>query len=232
MPSPSFSVTLGMGLSVLSLVACQTQPGTTATGAAHTADATDESRIERCEEPVGLASLSEPDAETRARLESLELGSALPSLRMAMVRSNCFQVVDLDAVAGPERADERHFAVRPQVTLSNPDAGGVEGVGDLAEMFGLSGDGEAGGNVTAREAKAILFLSDARTGLLELAAEGSATAHDLSGLALGGFGEFSADRKAAEAELFATAFLDALNNLVVQIRNEPAAMVTASGSAS
>lgn len=227
MLSRSFAITVGVGLSMLSLAACQTQPGNPGSEPAHSAGANDKSRVEHCEQPIGLASLAQPGDATLERLESLELGSPLPFLRMAMVKSNCFQVVDLEAVANSELADEIHFAIRPQITLNNPDAGGVGGIGDLTRMFGVSGTGEAGGDITVQEVKAVLFLSDARTGLLKLAAEGSATAHDLSGLAIGDYGGLSGEQKTAEGELFAAAFLDALNNLVIQIRDQSGPMVTA-----
>lgn len=231
MRSRSFCITVGVGLSLLSLGACHT--GTEPT---RLADTTEKSRIERCKQPIGLASLAQPDDATLERLEKLELESPLPFLHMAMVRSNCFRVVDPAAIADAEIDGESdgeiHFAIRPQITLSNPDAGGVEGTGDLTEIFGISGFEEAGGDITGQEAKAVLFLSDARTGLFKLAAEGSATASDLSGLALGRFGELSGERKTLEGELFAAAFLDALNHLVVQIRDQYAPTVTAGGAAS
>lgn len=227
MRSRSFCITVGVGLSLLSLGACHT--GTEPT---RLADTTEKSRIERCKQPIGLASLAQPDDATLERLEKLQLESPLPFLRMAMVRSNCFRVVDPAAIADAEIDSEIHFAIRPQITLSNPDAGGVEGAGDLTEIFGISGFSEAGGDITGQEAKAVLFLSDARTGLFKLAAEGSATASDLSGLAFGRFGELSGERKTLEGELFAAAFLDALNHLVVQIRDQSAPTVTAGGAAS
>lgn len=232
MSSRSFATTVGVGLSLLSLAACQAQLGSAGTEPARLADAEEKTRVEHCQEPIGLASLVQPGDATLERLESYELGSPLPFLRMMMVRSNCFQVVDLDVVAEPGFADELHFAIRPQVTLSDPDAGAVEGVGNLTEMLGWSRMDKAGGNVTVQEVKAVLFLSDARTGLLRLAAEGSATAHDLSGFTLGSLGELSGSEATAEGELFAAAFLDALNNLVVEIRDQSAPTVAAEPSAS
>lgn len=227
MRTVSFAIMVGVGLSVLSLVACQKQPGNTGTEFVRFASAEGEPRVERCEQPIGLASVVQPGDATLERLESLELGSPLPVLQMMMLESNCFQVVDLDVIAESQLSEELHFMIRPQITLSNPEAGGVGGLGNLTEMLGLSAMEEAGGDMTIQEAKAVLFLNDARTGLLKLAADGSATAHDVSGFALGGFGELSGYDGTAEGELFAAAFLDALNNLVVRIRDEPSSTVTA-----
>ena len=172
-----------------------------------------------CTAPLGLASVVQPGDEVLDSLKEMKLGSPEPLLQKMMLDSKCFEVVDLDLVADHEVADQLHYMLRPQITVSNPKAAGT----NVRRTFGdlLGADTSAGGDLNVREVKTVLSLNDARTGLLLASVEGSASGVDVSGL-LGGSDEFDVGGygSTAEGEVIAAAFADAFARLVVELQDQ------------
>lgn len=166
-----------------------------------------------CEMPIGLAAVVQPGDEVLDRLEEMQLGSPEPLLRKMMLDSNCFEVVDLDLIADGEVKDQLHYLLRPQVTVSEPEAMGTRGSKKLGELFGE--DLTADGSISVRAVETVLSLSDARTGVLLAAATGMASGADVSGslsgsqtLDLGAYGS------TPEGQVIAAAFANAFGQLV------------------
>ena len=187
-------------------------------------------QLARCDRPLGLASLMEPSADAMLILQKdLNLQSPVPLLRLMMAQSNCFQVVDLQAVNDPGTAAKVHYMIRPNIIFSNPDAGGYGGLGAMGGLLGWPGAlvGLAAGSIRIQESQTVLFLTDAKTGLQVAAAEGSASVKDFGGLGglggwsggLAGAGGAGGYGRTAEGKLIAAAFFDAYNKLVAQIQS-------------
>jgi len=117
------------------------------------------------------------------------------------------------------------YYVTPNVAFSEDNAGGYGAVvGSLLGTFVPGGYalGKLAGNLSFKEAQAVLMATDTRSGVQVGVAEGNAKATDLGGnLGLGnirGFGGLSGYGNTNEGKVVAAAFLDAYNKLVEQIR--------------
>jgi hypothetical protein len=229
----------GMRLAILTstmalLIGCQGTPdlgkgGSMVSGSTGEAGAQEAAvELARCDKPLGMASLMEPSADAMLVLtKDLNLQSPVPLLRLMMAQSNCFQVVDLQAVSDPDTAAKVHYMIRPNIIFSNPNAGGFGGLGAAGGLLGWPGAliGMAAGSIRIQESQTVLFLNDAKTGLQVAAAEGSASVKDFGGVGgLGGWGGGVAGLggaggygNTAEGKLIAAAFFDAYNKLVAQI---------------
>jgi hypothetical protein len=206
-------------------------------------------QLARCDRPLGTAALIEPDSYVITSLSQLGLSSPIPVLRLLMAQSNCFQVVDRGAALGALETEQQlkaagmlqagsttargrmlttQYLITPNVVFSNPDAGGYGAAGALGGLL----PGPVGvvtgalGNIRIQEAQALLFLTDAQTGVQTAAAEGSARVKDFGGLGgLAGFGGGVAGLSGVsgygntdEGKLVVAALLDAHNKLVTQVR--------------
>lgn len=241
---------IGFVISILVLAACQGTPqlgqgGSMAQGTAGPEGATSGNatpQLERCTRPVGTAALAEPEQTVIAGLQQLGLGSPVPVVRLLMAQSGCFRVVDrglaLEALERERRLTGNragsqlvaaNYIVTPNVVFSNPNAGGLGAAALLGGAFlgpvGLLA-GAVAGSLRMQEAQTVLFLTDARTGVQEIAAEGSAKVTDFGGAAglaafgggVGGLASVSGYGNTAEGKLIVAAFIDAHNKLVSQVR--------------
>lgn len=240
---------IGALVSILAIAACQGTPqlgqgGSMAQGTAGPEGATSGNatpQLERCNRPIGTAALAEPEPTVIAGLQQLGLGSPVPVVRLLMAQSGCFRVVDrgvaLDALERERRLTGNragsglvaaNYILTPNVVFSNPAAGGY-GAGMLlgGALLGPVGllAGAVAGSMQMQEAQTVLFLTDARTGVQEVAAEGSAKVTDFGGMGglaafgggIGGLGTVGGYGNTAEGKLIVAAFIDAHNKLVQQL---------------
>lgn len=199
----------------------------------------------RCDAPVATLALAEnPNGYVMGTGYQLP-ASPVPLIKLLAQQSGCFRVVDRNAglrgtireqelkEAGVLRPNstvakgkgyEAQYTLTPSLTFSEQDAGrGLAGVVAmipvLRDIAGLAGLVE---QVKFKEAQTALLLSDNETTEQVAAATGSARTTDLG---LGGwvFGKLGGAAGAGwsntnEGKVIAAAFLDAHNQLVVQVR--------------
>lgn len=206
-------------LGVLVLGACQGTPqlgqgGSMVQGAAGPAGASGTGpQLVRCDQPVGTATLVEPEQQTLVLLmQTASLPSPIPALRLLMAQSGCFRVVDRGAAmqtikeeeelrragllsssrrSARGRLTEVDYLITPNILFSNPNAGGIGAGMAIGSLFGPVGlaVGALAGSMRMQEAQTTLFLTDAATGEQLAAAEGSAKVTDFGGAAgLAAFG--------------------------------------------
>ena len=118
--------------------------------------------------------------------------------------------------------------ITPNVLFSNPNAGGYRALGAFGGLLPGPAGALAGalGSIRIQEAQAVLFLTDAQTGMQQAAAEGSARVKDFGGAGglaglggvFAGLGGVSGYGNTAEGKLVVAALLDAHNKLVEQVR--------------
>lgn len=196
-----------------------------------------------CKVPLGVAALVE---DSIPGLTQVGLPSPVPLLRLMMVNSRCFQVVDrgpastvmrkerqllkegeLQEGSGPASGQmvAADYLITPNIIFQDQDAGGHSfqiGLGGLASgVLGLLG---AGIDTTNIEAQTLLTLTNVRTGVQEVIAEGSARKQDANygigaiGLASFGLGAgLSAYEDTDIGKLTAFAFQDAYNKLITSL---------------
>ncbi len=166
-------------------------------------------QLERCAQPLGTATLVEPDNYVMSRLYALRLESPLPLVRLMMAQSNCFQVVDRGAAMANIQQEDAlkasgmlqegsttargrmvtaQYIVTPNVVFSDDNAGGLDASGALGAVGNLVGGAVGGlvggalGSMSFQEAQTVLFVTDAQSGLQTAAAEGSAKVTDFGGV--------------------------------------------------
>lgn len=170
------------------------------------------SGVPKCAAPLGAAALVEPDPKVVTLLGHVGLQSPTPLIRLLMMQSNCFAVVDRGAALGAMQQQERlradgmladstqgarshmiaaRWLITPNVVFSEPHAGGSS-IGGLIGGFvagPLGGVVGSAMSVSVQQAQVVLFVTDAQTGLQTAAAEGSAKVRDFGGAGgLGGIG--------------------------------------------
>lgn len=193
-----------------------------------------------CPKPIGIAALVEPRT---TYYHHYGLSSPASLLKLMMAQSNCFRIVDRGA---GNRAMEREraiaakgefqkgsnmgkgqmvaadYVITPQIVYKDKNAGGAGG--------GLGGllPGRAGalaGRLKSKriESQVMLSLTDVRTGVQEVTAEGSARKTDLDLRAIGwirgipAVGGGGAWESTDIGKVTAAAFMDAHNNMVAQL---------------
>lgn len=203
--------------------------------------------LTRCPSPVGTVALVEPGAETLAQLQQIGLTSPVPVLKLLMARSGCFQVVDRGAASealqrerelaaqGQLREDSNmgggqivaaDYLVTPNILFQDPNAGGSNVGGILGGILpGMLGAVAGGLKSTTLEAQVLLTLTNARSGVQQAVAEGSASKRDIgfnvgglllgAGVGIGGGG--GAYTSTDIGKVVMVAFVDGLNNLITQI---------------
>lgn len=199
----------------------------------------------RCDAPVATLALAEnPNGYVMSSAYQLP-ASPVPLIKLLAQQSGCFRVVDRHAglrgtIQEQELKDagvlrqkstvakgkgyEAQYTLTPSLTFSEQDAGrGLAGVVAmipvLRDIAGLVGLVE---QVKFKEAQTALLLSDNETTEQVAAATGSARTTDLGvgGLVFGklGGGAGAGWSNTNEGKVIAAAFLDAHNQLVMQVR--------------
>jgi curli biogenesis system outer membrane secretion channel CsgG len=222
------------------------QGGSVVTGSAGPQGAQNAAReLVRCEAPVATLALAEnPNGYVMGGGYQLP-ASPVPLVKLLAQQSGCFRVVDRAAglrgtlqeqelresgvlrkntTVAKGKGYEAQYTLTPSLTFSEQDAGrGLAGlmgmIPVLRDMAGLIGLAE---QVKLKEAQTALLLSDNETTEQVAAATGAARTTDLgvAGIAFGklGGGAGAGWSNTNEGKVIAAAFLDAHNQLVVQVR--------------
>src|SRR5919108_5078880 len=205
-------------------------------------------QLERCNETLGtLAVVEDRNAAWYRTMQTYQVQSTVPLLRMLIQESNCFVVVERGAamnVMRQERSLEQSgemrqgsnfgkgqmvaadYAMNPSITFSSRDSGGIgAAVGGLTSKLGSWGSavGAVAGSLKFKEASTMLTLIDNRSGVQLAAAEGNSSKTDFGawGGVFGGgaAGTMGGYTKTPEGKVIASSFADAYNNLVKAARN-------------
>ena len=222
------------------------QGGSVVTGSAGPQGAQNAAReLVRCDAPVATLALAEnPHGYVMGGAYQLP-ASPVPLVKLLAQQSGCFRVVDRAAglrgtlqeqelresgvlrkntTVAKGKGYEAQYTLTPSLTFSEQDAGrGLAGIMAmipvLRDMAGLIGLAE---QVKLKEAQTALLLSDNETTEQVAAATGSARTTDLgvAGIAFGKLGGAAGAgwSNTNEGKVIAAAFLDAHNQLVVQVR--------------
>ncbi|HEV3011560.1 MAG TPA: CsgG/HfaB family protein [Burkholderiales bacterium] len=205
-------------------------------------------QLEKCNETLGtLAVVEDRNAGWYRTMQTYQVQSTVPLLRMLIQQSNCFVVVERGAamnVMRQERDLERSgetrqgsdfgkgqlvaadYAMNPSITFSSRDTGGIgAAVGGLTSKLGSWGStvGAVAGSLKFKEASTMLTLIDNRSGVQLAAAEGNSSKTDFGAwggvFGGGGGGTMGGYTKTPEGKVIASSFADAYNNLVKAARN-------------
>ena len=222
------------------------QGGSVVTGSAGPQGAQNAAReLVLCDAPVATLALAEnPHGYVMGGAYQLP-ASPVPLVKLLAQQSGCFRVVDRAAglrgtlqeqelresgvlrkntTVAKGKGYEAQYTLTPSLTFSEQDAGrGLAGllgmIPVLRDMAGLIGLAE---QVKLKEAQTALLLSDNETTEQVAAATGSARTTDLgvAGIAFGKLGGAAGAgwSNTNEGKVIAAAFLDAHNQLVVQVR--------------
>lgn len=222
------------------------QGGSVVTGSAGPQGAQNAAReLVRCDAPVATLALAEnPNGYVMGGGYQLP-ASPVPLVKLLAQQSGCFRVVDRagglrgtlqeqelqesgvlrkNSTVAKGKGYEAQYTLTPSLTFSEQDAGrGLAGVMGmipvLRDMAGLIGLAE---QVKLKEAQTALLLSDNETTEQVAAATGSARTTDLgvAGIVFGKLGGAAGAgwSNTNEGKVIAAAFLDAHNQLVVQVR--------------
>jgi curli biogenesis system outer membrane secretion channel CsgG len=206
--------------------------------------------LQRCDQPLGTVALDESNVPSQNYTYwwGGSVNSTIPMFRLLAAQSNCFTVVERGQAFELLEAERRlsqegqlqqgsnvgggqlaaaDYVLRPEITLSENDAGGISGaVGGLASSFlGSYGSvvGSVAGDVKFREAQTLIYVVDVRTGVQKGIAEGSAKTTDMGaslGLLTGlpGWGSLGAYTNTNQGKVVVASYLDAFNGLVQQLR--------------
>lgn len=217
-----------------------------AQGAAGTGGAEGASKqLLKCEKPLGVVAVVEPQDAVERALSMYKLGSPTGLIRLMIQQSNCFLVAERGqgmqnvmqeralAESGQVRQGSNigggqmvvaDFVLTPSVVFSEGNAGGVGGVigGIAGRMNPLLGLAAAG--LRFKEAQTSMILADSRSGLQVAAAQGSAKKADwgLGGMGATGSGgaALGAYANTNEGKVVASSFLDNFNKIVSVVRND------------
>lgn len=222
---------------------------TAATGAAGGATAENaNSQLEKCNKTMGtIAVVEDQQATWFATMQSYQLRSTVPVLRMLIQQSNCFVVVERGAAmqnmqqeralqqSGELRGNSNFgkgqmvsadYSLNPSITFSEKGTGGV---GAALGMFGGGLLGAVAGGIKFNDASTMLVLVDNRSGVQLSAAEGSSRNTDFNlfgglfgGSVGGGAGGFT---NTPEGKVITAAFIDSFNQMVRALRNYKAQSV-------
>ncbi|MFN7477807.1 MAG: CsgG/HfaB family protein [Burkholderiales bacterium] len=216
---------------------------TAATGSAGGANSENaNAQLERCDRSLGtLAVVEDTSAAWYAQMQSYQLRSTTPVLRMLVQQSNCFVVVERGQAmrnmmqerelqrSGELRGNSNmgqgqmvaaDYTLNPTITFSQKGTGGV---GGFLGAIGGSVLGVIGGGVKFNDASTMLVLVDNRSGVQLAAAEGASRNVDFNlfgglfgGGAAGGLGGFT---NTPEGKIIVAAFIDSYNQLARSVKN-------------
>lgn len=185
-------------------------------------------QLPKCERPLGTVALIDKDIPAL-----LETGLTSPNtiLRIMITQSNCFQIIDEEAIAQVQakrgkraRTPQADYFLTPDVLAQNQNAGGVDG--SLGRFLpGMAGHVASGLSVKFQNAEAAIYLTSGKTGVQVAAATGKAstadTGFDFSRTTWGGGAGGSAYSSTDIGKTISAAFLDAYINLVKQVGPPP-----------
>ncbi len=254
-PSKSICTCLALG-AVLFLGACSsTQLGGggslvqgSAGEAGNAVDAT--AGLERCNEPLGTVTLDESNVPSQHYHSywGNNVNSTIPMFRLLAAQSGCFALVErgkaFDLLEKERRLSQggqlqqgsnigdgqlvaADFVLRPEIVVSDTDAGGLGGAlgGLVGNSFGGLGNtiSSLAGSVKFSDAQTLIYIVDVRTGLQKGIAEGSARTSDFGARigflgGLPGWGSLKGYTSTNQGKVVTASYLDAYNGLVRQIR--------------
>lgn len=220
-----------------------TSAKTAATGSAGGANSQGENKqLEKCGETLGTVAVVEDTGSIwYQQMQSYNLRSTIPVLRLLIQQSNCFVVVERGAAmrnmnmerqlrdSGEMRSNSNmqkgqmvaaDYTMNPTITFSQKGTGGLGGV-----LGGFGGGvlGAVAGSLKFNDASTVLTMIDNRSGVQLAAAEGSARNTDFAifgGLGGGGaFGGLGGYTNTPEGKVLVAAFIDSYNQLVKSVRS-------------
>ncbi len=218
----------------LALAACSsTSTGddfftTSATGGDGSRKEQKAAQLPKCEQPLGTVALI--DKEIPALAEA-GLGSPNAVVRLMITQSNCFQIIDDEAIAQVQakrgkraRVPQADYFLTPDVLAQNENAGVVDG--GLASLLpGRVAQVASGVSVKFQNAQVAIYLTNGKTGVQIAAATGKATTADAGiDFASASRGRIAAGGAYANTDIgktISSAFLDAYANLVKQMAPPP-----------
>lgn len=239
--------TAGLALLLAACQTTQTQLGggsSMVTGSGGAAGAQGETvQLPRCASPLGTLALAESEVPQAA--QSMGLGSPVPLVRLMVLQSGCFRLVDRgrgfqqaqferslasggqlqsNANVGDGQLVAADYIMTPNIISQNEDAGGMGGA--LSSLIpGLAGSLASNVNLKSQTAETMLTLTNTRTGVQDAVAQGSAKKQDIDiggGLSnLGGIDLSIAGggyEKTEIGKITAAAFLNAYANMVGQLQ--------------
>lgn len=206
--------------------------------------ATADTRLGRCVEPVANVAVEiGEEAEWLDGLrEAYQLPDPMPVLSLLMQNSGCFRVVDRSRIlaiareraaleeAGVQFDDSASaqvatvdYIITPKILIQDPDASGGGGI--LGGITSRLTGGLVVVGVRNAEARTMLTLTNARSGVQEAVVEGSARNRDIGiggfgvaglsgGASLGGAGAYTSTDM---GKIVMAAMLDAYNNILRQM---------------
>ncbi|MDE2598388.1 MAG: peptidoglycan-binding protein [Rhodocyclaceae bacterium] len=216
---------------------------TAATGSAGGANANNaNTKLEKCTSTMGtLAVVEDQYSDWFRTMQTYQLRSTVPVLRLLIQQSNCFVIVERGAAmrnmqqermleqSGELRHGSKYgkgqmvaadYTMNPSVTFSQKGTGGMGG-----SLFGYGGGwlGMLAGGLKFNDASTMLTLIDNRSGVQLAAAEGSARNTDFNlfgGMFTGGLGGTAGGfTNTPEGKVLAAAFIDSYNQMVQSLRS-------------
>ena len=206
--------------------------------------------LERCNEPLGTVTLDEsnvPSGYYRSYW-GRNVNSTIPMFRLLTAQSGCFALVErgkaFDLLENERRLSQSgqlqqgsnvgdgqlvaaDYVLRPEIVVSDTDAGGIGGtIGGLVNDS-LGGIGNTisslAGSVEFSDAQTLIYIVDVRTGVQKGIAEGSARTTDFGARigflgGLPGWGSLKGYTSTAQGKVVTASYLDAYNGLVRQLR--------------
>lgn len=199
-------------------------------------------QLERCNKPLGTVAIYEDiNAPWYVYLKrDFKVDRLAPLMRLMIQQSNCFVVVERGEAfrtgmtmerelqkSGELRANSNFgkgqmvaadFTLTPSINYSETTGGGYGGIGSLLP----GGIGAIVGQLKTKESSVTLLLTENRSGVQVVAAEGSAKGYNVFGIGgvfAGGLGAVGGGfGNTPEQKILMTAFLDAYNKLVKAAR--------------
>jgi curli biogenesis system outer membrane secretion channel CsgG len=210
-----------------------------------------DTKMETCEQPFGTLAVAEPKADHMRALSTYRLGSPASLLRSIVQKSGCFVIVDRGTGLEMRRAERdladngelqegsnmgkgqikvADYILHPTVQFSEGNAGGVGGAvggfmgGRFPRIAGIAG------GLKFKEAETNIEITDARTLVQVTATQGKARKTSFSIGALGVLGLGGAVggySNTNEGKVVAASFLNNFNNVVRELRGNPALLTAA-----
>jgi curli biogenesis system outer membrane secretion channel CsgG len=225
--------------------------GSLVQGSAGETGSTDATKgLERCSEPLGTVTLDESNVPS-GYYQSYwgnNVNSTIPMFRLLAAQSGCFALVErgkaFDLLENERRLSQggqlqqgsnigdgqlvaADYVLRPEIVVSDTDAGGLGGAlgGLVGNSFGGIGNtiSSLAGSVKFSDAQTLIYVVDVRTGLQKGIAEGSARTSDFGARigflgGLPGWGSLSGYTSTNQGKVVTASYLDAYNGLVRQLR--------------
>lgn len=201
-------------------------------------------QLEKCDAPLGTASLFEDTSLAwwgNYRKRYPRLGSTTPVLRTMIQQSNCFVIVERGQAMNAMNRERQlmqsgqlrqgsnigggqmvaaDYTINPSVQFAAKNTGGLKGL--AGGLLGSVGS-VIGGGVSKNEASTSLLLIDNRSGVQVSSSVGSADNYDFdifggmfAGFLGGGAKGFS---NSPEGKVLTAAFVDSYNQMVIALRN-------------